>query len=101
MPAPAALGVRRRCLSCTAAFYDLNRTPIVCPKCGVEFTPVEYARRPEPFKKYGAPYVRVVKPEPEEAEPAAEAGEDETLLADEDEDDEAPVANEDAEHEPE
>ena len=82
MPAPAALGVRRRCLSCTAAFYDLNRTPIVCPKCGVEFTPVEYARRPEPFKKYGAPYVRVVKPEPEEAEPAAEAGEDETLLAD-------------------
>ena len=100
MPAPAALGVRRRCLSCTAAFYDLNRTPIVCPKCGVEFTPVEYARRPEPYKKYGAPYVRVVKPEPEEA-PAAAEEEDETLLADEDEDDEAPVANEDAEHEPE
>ena len=27
-------GVKRRCASCDTAFYDLNRSPIVCPKCG-------------------------------------------------------------------
>ncbi len=27
-------GVKRTCQSCAARFYDLKRTPIVCPKCG-------------------------------------------------------------------
>ena len=26
-------GEKRRCLGCSTAFFDLNRTPIVCPKC--------------------------------------------------------------------
>ncbi len=29
-------GVKRTCLGCGARFYDLKRTPIVCPKCGDE-----------------------------------------------------------------
>lgn len=45
MPATTALGVRRRCLSCNAAFFDLGRSAISCPKCGVEFKVVELPRR--------------------------------------------------------
>ena len=45
MPAPHALGVRRRCLSCHAAFYDLGKATIACPKCDVEFKVVELPRR--------------------------------------------------------
>jgi len=37
----AELGVKRRCLSCSAAFFDLNREPIVCPKCNAVFQVVE------------------------------------------------------------
>jgi uncharacterized protein (TIGR02300 family) len=85
MPAPKALGARRRCLSCAAAFYDLGRTPILCPKCGAEFTVVEYPRRPEASRKYGAPFA--VKEQPEEAAPADEES-DEILDRDEDADEE-------------
>lgn len=35
--AKAEWGTKRRCLSCAAKFYDLNRTPIECPKCGAAF----------------------------------------------------------------
>ena len=27
------LGTKRLCGNCSAKFYDLNKTPIVCPKC--------------------------------------------------------------------
>ena len=97
MPASKALGIRRRCLSCAAAFYDLGRTQIACPKCGVEFKVVEYARRPEPFRKYGAPFVNAVKPAPEE--PLAAEEESDELLASDDEDEAEPAVDEDAETE--
>lgn len=29
-------GLKRTCTSCSARFYDLNKTPIICPKCGAE-----------------------------------------------------------------
>ena len=31
------LGTKRVCLECGAKFYDLNRDPITCPKCGSIF----------------------------------------------------------------
>ncbi|MCB8821833.1 TIGR02300 family protein [Microvirga rosea] len=31
------LGLKRQCMSCGAKFYDLNRDPAVCPKCGTVF----------------------------------------------------------------
>ena len=34
-------GEKRRCLACTTAFFDLNRAPIVCPKCREIFHVVE------------------------------------------------------------
>ena len=31
------LGAKRQCQSCGAKFFDLNKDPIVCPKCGTVF----------------------------------------------------------------
>ena len=31
------LGSKRQCQHCGAKFFDLNRDPIVCPKCGTVF----------------------------------------------------------------
>ena len=33
-------GLKRICMSCGARFYDLNKKPIICPSCDVEFTGV-------------------------------------------------------------
>lgn len=40
-------GSKRTCLNCGTRFYDMQRTPIVCPKCGSENAPdaVTKARR--------------------------------------------------------
>ena len=27
-------GLKRACISCSAKFYDLQKTPITCPLCG-------------------------------------------------------------------
>ena len=32
----ASWGIKRTCQSCAARFYDLNKSPIKCPKCGRE-----------------------------------------------------------------
>ena len=33
------LGAKCTCVGCGGRFYNLNRTPSVCPKCGVEQPP--------------------------------------------------------------
>ena len=33
------LGTKRVCVSCSAKFYDLCKTPAVCPKCSTEQPP--------------------------------------------------------------
>ena len=38
------LGLKRVCQNCSAKFFDLNRNPIVCPKCGVVFQAVGLPR---------------------------------------------------------
>ncbi len=30
------LGTKRVCVACNARFYDMTKTPPVCPKCGTE-----------------------------------------------------------------
>jgi hypothetical protein len=30
-------GTKRTCMSCTSPFYDLNKKPATCPKCGAIF----------------------------------------------------------------
>ena len=67
------LGIKRICGSCSAKFYDLGKTPIICPKCG---TPYEEAAAPA---KPSAP-VAPVKEEPVAKEVALET--DEAVEAD-------------------
>ncbi len=31
------LGAKRQCQACGAKFFDLNKDPIICPKCGTVF----------------------------------------------------------------
>jgi uncharacterized protein (TIGR02300 family) len=42
------LGLKRQCMSCGAKFYDLNRDPAVCPKCGTVFQAVAMSRAAAP-----------------------------------------------------
>ncbi len=37
-------GIKRICLSCGTRFYDLNKSPIICPSCGEVFDP-EYLQK--------------------------------------------------------
>ena len=37
------LGTKRVCVSCSTTFYDLQKVPAVCPKCGTE-QPAEVPR---------------------------------------------------------
>ena len=39
------LGAKRQCQNCGAKFFDLNKEPIVCPKCGTIFQGVARAER--------------------------------------------------------
>ncbi len=53
-------GAKHLCTSCGAKFYDLQRVPIVCPKCRTVDTPEESLKarreRPaEPAAGSGAP----------------------------------------------
>jgi len=38
------LGAKQICPTCSSKFYDLNRRPATCPKCGAEFDPEEALR---------------------------------------------------------
>ncbi len=47
------LGEKRHCLSCESKFYDLNKDPATCPKCGVVFesqAPEKIEPAPKPDK---------------------------------------------------
>lgn len=35
-----ARGTKRTCLACETRFYDLARSPIICPSCATELVPV-------------------------------------------------------------
>jgi uncharacterized protein (TIGR02300 family) len=47
------LGTKRDCPSCGAKFYDLNKNPVVCPKCKHEYVPDAgpKAKRAKPAEK--------------------------------------------------
>ena len=63
-------GAKRQCPECGARFYDLNKDPIVCPKCKKVYEP-EASKpsrrgRPQPPPKKPVPAPKA----PEEAEAA-------------------------------
>ena len=45
------LGTKRRCGSCETKFFDLNKDPIVCPKCMAVFAPPQ----PDPVRSRRPP----------------------------------------------
>ncbi len=63
------LGTKRLCGSCAAKFYDLNKDPIVCPKCHtvMALAAITSRSRPEPARAQAAAE-EVVVPETQEAE---------------------------------
>ncbi len=84
------IGSKRVCVSCATRFYDLARTPPVCPKCGAEQPPE--VPRPPPMRRSPATRLRMMKgPVPQ----AREAEEDAAPVLDADDDEVEP--DEDAE----
>ena len=37
-------GKKRICSACNTKYYDLNKSPIICPSCGTEFDPDIYLK---------------------------------------------------------
>ena len=75
------LGEKRRCLSCETKFYDLNKDPAICPKCGVVFE-VQVQEKIEPVAKPATP-----KKEKDTTDEVSNADPDTISLEDADEDD--------------
>jgi len=60
------LGTKRLCGGCGVKFYDLNKTPINCPKCGALFEVAPVVTRPRPdLARAIRPEAEVEPPEPE------------------------------------
>jgi|SRR4051812_15527822 len=71
------LGMKRVCVSCSTRFYDLQKSPAICPKCGTE-QPIE---QPRPRRTGGGNVVedkRVKKPVPagDEVDVEVDVGDD-------------------------
>lgn len=74
-------GTKRICQSCSTPFYDLQRDPIVCPKCETVFDPEAVLKS---RKLKGAEEAEAPKKEAADTEDKLEVDEDETLLDDDD-----------------
>jgi len=75
-------GEKRICLDCGAKFYDMQRSPIVCPSCDTEFVPVTSGRSSRAKAPAPAPKPKLVKP--------VVADEDAAQVTDDDDDDDIP-----------
>ena len=101
----AELGTKRLCANCGARYYDLNKDPIVCPRCGTEFeVPVAAKARPQTARAESpaedeaeaeaapaAEFVSLEEADDEAAESGAvkiDLGDDEEIEADADDEDE-------------
>ena len=85
-------GVKRTCPNCEARFYDLRREPIVCPECGSTFNVDDHGKVSATRERRAPIPVR----EPEDA-----LVDEEDLVEETDEDEEAPLlAEEDEDEEP-
>ncbi|MBP7669931.1 TIGR02300 family protein [Ferrovibrio sp. MS7] len=82
-------GTKRRCLSCSAAFYDMMKSPILCPKCGTELNPdaLVKSRRPAKAEEKAAKAAQKAVPVADDAaDPEVEDGDiqDDFLAEDDD-----------------
>ena len=96
MVAKPEWGSKRICPSCGTRYYDLMREPVICPKCSTPFDPEAFlkSRRARP----AAPVEKELEPvgadeldtelEPDEAEVAEEEEEEAAPLEEAEEEDE-------------
>lgn len=92
--AKAELGMKLTCESCGARFYDLNKQPGTCPKCGTaNARPVIFkaSRRPSEDAKAKAAAAAKAPPKPVPAEEDEAVIEDTSDLGEDDDDVEVPV----------
>jgi uncharacterized protein (TIGR02300 family) len=81
-------GTKRTCQKCEARFYDLKRTPIVCPKCGhshdvEDFIKTRRSRSaPKPTPAPAKKPVEKIAPQIDEV--ADDEGSDDALIEDTD-----------------
>jgi uncharacterized protein (TIGR02300 family) len=91
--AKAELGMKLTCESCGARFYDLNKTPGVCPKCGTaNARPVIFkaSRRPAEDREKAAAAAKAAASAA--AKPAVTDDDDvDAAVADDDDEDEAVI----------
>ena len=97
------LGNKHQCQHCGTKFFDLNKTPVVCPKCGVvqQVTSARHARtgavdEEEVDNEVGPELVSLDEAEPaeetidvgvdEDVEIEDETADDDTFLEEEEED---------------
>lgn len=73
------LGAKQICPNCQAKFYDLNRRPAHCPKCGTDFDPEDALKSRRTRGRVGAGYT------PEADEEAEDQVKDKAATDDEDE----------------
>ena len=62
------LGIKRLCASCGAKFYDLSKSPIVCPKCSTVYEVTLPRARSDGPRGAAAAAAVVVEPEAAEVE---------------------------------
>ena len=69
-------GTKRICQGCAAKFYDLQKSPIICPSCGSRFDPEALlkSRRPR----------AAAKPEPKVQKPKAAPVEEDAVESEDD-----------------
>ncbi len=85
--AKAELGMKLTCESCSARFYDLNKQPGICPKCGTaNARPVIFKASRRPSEDAKAKQQVAVK-----APPKAVPDEEDDVVADDDDEDEAVI----------
>lgn len=109
------LGVKQLCPACGAKFYDLHKRPAQCPKCGNIFDPDDESLKARRARVVRAPATYDAALDEEDEEAAAKVKEDDAdeeeveatpeidevadepplVVADEDEDADAPKADED------
>ncbi|MGA3400072.1 MAG: FYDLN acid domain-containing protein [Acetobacteraceae bacterium] len=85
------LGTKCTCTGCSERFYDLNRAPAICPKCGAQQQPQKARAAAWPSRGVTGPRRPYRPPEPAIADEDAPM----TAVEDEDEEDDAVVDAED------
>ena len=95
--AEAKWGRKRICLGCQAAFYDMRRDPITCPKCGIVHEPVALLKsdgRPPRRSRASRPATVESADAPAAADSGGPANDDAAAEAESDDDAELVVAEE-------